>query len=460
MSDLIQQAQDKIGQDIENARAGEDRALAQQIRQTGEHFVRMFNALLRLTRIHAPENHAFDQPTGEVVTALRRFYDLLGPARVIVVEGQIYVNDVRIRFDERVTVVAELAEDLARHGCGGLAFNTPISDPQVRALVASIAGAATPQEPRNGLQRALVAAGVNGVTPLGAFRIRMTGELAAPAQKVDLQQTMRRANSLVNEAFENLAAGRIPNPLPLRRLVNELVDESDAPDILSSDEEVIGDVDSVYANHCRRVTTLTVLMGRELGLPAAALADIGVAAMFHDMGYAARRDGQPPSFDEHGVEGLRILLRQRGFHAAKVRRLLATAQHHRPFRGPFGPPSLYARLVTIADDYDVLTRNRPGLVAALSPAEALRRMTAAAGTRYDPVLMQLLVNRLGKYPPGTVLMLGDGRIVVVTSVSRGTDTWDRPLCRLVQNEYGEAASELEVVDLAEGGMIIGDLPPM
>lgn len=457
MSDEISQAQSQLGKAIETVRAGEDRALAQQVRELGEHFGRMLNALLRLTSIHSPENHAFDQPTTEVERSMARLYDLLGPLRLVCVEGQVYLNDIRVRFDERFAVVTELAEHLARHGSGGLTFQAPLADPQIRRLIPTLSGPPGAPDPRPALQARLNEQGLAGVLVLGFFRLKMAGEVVHQASEVDVKKSISRAKSLVTNAWDNLAAGRVPNPLPLRKVVNELVDAATAGDLLSSDQDMVEFGASPYADHVRRVATLAVIIGLEIGLPASSVADLGVAAMFHDVGYASRDEaGQPPGFTDHPLEGLRILLRQRGFHAAKVRRLLAVAHHHRPFHSPGAPPVLYGRILRIADDFETLTRPREGR-SLLSPAEALRRMAAASGTAYDPVLLQAFINRLGRYPPGTVLRLQDGRLVVSTSGARSPELFERPMCRVVLEVDGRPPAQMYPLDLAEEGHVVGEV---
>ena len=201
-----------------------------------------------------------------------------------------------------------------------------------------------------------------------------------------------------------------------------------------------------------------MILAKDLGLTPASIADLGVAAMFHDMGYASRRDGQPPTFDQHSVEGLRVLLRQRGFHAAKVRRLLATVEHHRPVAGDHPTPTLYARILRIADEFDILTRPRPG-GALCPPSVALRRMAAAAGAAYDATLMKLFVNRLGAFPPGTALRLADGRTVVSTSGARSPETFERPMCRVVLEADGQPPPRLYALDLAVEGRAVKEVIP-
>jgi hypothetical protein len=79
---------------------------------------------------------------------------------------------------------------------------------------------------------------------------------------------------------------------------------------------------------------------------------------------------------------------------------------------------------------------------------ALAVMLKWAGTRYDPVLLQLLVNALGAYPPGTLLKLGDGR--VVRSVAPPEEPGDvRPPARPLSAAGGRLAgpADLQVLDL-------------
>jgi hypothetical protein len=81
---------------------------------------------------------------------------------------------------------------------------------------------------------------------------------------------------------QNLAAGRVPNPLPLRRLVTELLERGSASEELWADPAEA----PPYALHQFRVAQISLLVGRVLSLTQGVLQDLGVAA-YHDCGYAA-----------------------------------------------------------------------------------------------------------------------------------------------------------------------------
>lgn len=453
--DELLHAQDQLGRAIDQARAGEDRQLAQQVRDLGEQVVRLLNGLQRLTQIHDPKNAAFDQPVIDLAHSLGRLYDLLGAVRVVCVEGQVYVNDIRIRLDERASTASELADELARHGAGGLTFHEPVEADGIRSLTFLLADGAVTTDPRRALAEKLAAAGLAMVSPTGFFRLRLSGEKADSPTEAGLHRALERAGAVAQDAMTQLAAGRMPNPAPLRRVVAELVDASAELDVVADEAQLPDPGATAYARHTRRVCVLAVVLGRDLGLPHANLADLGVAAMFHDAGYASRAGGEPPDFAHHPTTTLRVLLRQRGFHTAKLRRQLAAVQHH---RRADQNPSLYARILRICDDFDTLTRVRPDGPLA-SPGEALRRMAGSVGEIYDPLLFQLFVNRMGRWPPGTVLRLVDGRVVVSVSGARDPGLWAMPLTHLLRAADGREAVGIEVVDLALEGEVADELDP-
>lgn len=449
-SEEISLAQITIGRALKDARGGEDREVAQTVRELGEHFVRVVHGLIKLTRMHASDNSAFSQPTREMVQTLQRLYDLLGVTHLVCVEGLVYVNDVRVRIDERSAM--ELGEELARRGCGGLTFDDPLDSVQVRALCDLLASGdgSIPREPRLALEpfrEALRAVGLEQVSASGLHRFVMTSENTS--RVTDPRAIVRRASMAVADCFDNLFVARLPNPIPVRRAVIGLVELGDEAMIASAE---LDPTVPAHARHAVRVTAFSLRIGLDLGLADSALADLGVAAMLHDTGYADRIDGLPPNMAEHTACGARLLLRQRGFHQAKIKRLLSTLEHHNDYSAA-RQPGLYARIIHIAEDYETLTRDRrPSPLA--SPPQALSRMQGAVGTRYDPVLFQIFLNAVGPFPPGTRLRLSDGRVVVTVSGARGQARFGKPLCRVVRFADGRVPAEPTLVDLAEEGKIV------
>ncbi|MDB4931172.1 MAG: hypothetical protein JWM10_3656 [Myxococcaceae bacterium] len=447
--DEVGEAQRDLGEALDRARAGDDRELAAKVRELGEQFVRMLTGGMRMTRFHDTRNMAFEAPLRDLERSLSALRDLLGMVQVIMVEDQVYVNDQRLRLDDRVEADDNFAALWLRHDVGGLNLHATLTMDQWRKVIVAAMADPAAAAPRGALQATFEASGLGAIELLPVFRFRMKDEHKRLDQ--DVGAVMHRAAGVVDGLWAGLAAGRAANPLPVRKMINEMVDLP-----AQSEEESIArsraDKNTrAISRHSSQVAMLAVLIGRELGLPDTALADLGVTACYHDLGYATDEDGYAPPFGRHGSAAVRSLLAQRGFHEARIHRMLACLEHHRPF-GAAGGASLFARIIHIADDFETLTRHRPG-GAKMSPPTALARMFAARGAEYDPDLLQLFINRVGRYPPGSVLELEDGRWVLVLSGVRAPELFDQPFTEVVRLPDGTEPLVPMPVDLADEGTV-------
>ena len=78
-------------------------------------------------------------------------------------------------------------------------------------------------------------------------------------------------------------------------------------------------------------------------------------------------------------------------------------------------------------------------------------MMAGSGTRYDPVLLQVFVNRMGRFPPGTLIELEDGRVVETTSLVDSPAQFATPRARVRVMPDGQPPRNELLVDLAAEG---------
>jgi len=459
----IMESQERLGKALDRARAGEDRALATAVREDGERFVRVFFGLLRMLRLHDLDNEAFEKPIKEFVDTTEMLCHLLGAVNIVSVEEQVYINDIRIRFDERAESGRLMGAELMRHRIGGLIIHQPLSEDNVRDMVKIFAQEPDPDTPRTAISNALTECGIDGMELFGVFRFRVTGEDKVDYTAEEFRHSeeevvaiVDRGADLVEEGLDNLGANRMPNPLPLRRVVTEIIEGGVGAEGLWDEPGTANQ----FGAHVVRVSRFAMVIGNAMGLSDEALQDLGVAALFHDMGYGARegavaaQDGQEavegyaPPFERHAAAGARLLLRQRGFHPAKIQRILSTLEHHDDFESDQGRPSLFSRILRIVEDFDNLIRSNGG---GLTSGDALCRMVPHSGTRYDPDLLQVFVNAMGKYPPGTMMLLSDGSIAVSIGICRGPETFEKPVVRVVRTAAGDAPETDMVIDLAQGG---------
>jgi hypothetical protein len=426
--------QRNLEQAVARASLADDRDLAGRVRDEGQRLIFLLNGLVRTSRLYQTDNTAVDALAIETSQMLKRLLDMLGAVHLAAVEDQIFLNEVRVRMKKlEQELLEQLLAEFARHDIGGFSFHTPLDAADVKTLARALAATPEGNQPRAALAAKLSA--VAGLELAGRYRFRVKGEKLAVRPPAG--ELLRRSASVVQDALARVRAGRLPHPLLVRRAVIDLVDALGESPGRAAIPLAQGAPD-VGTRHLLSVTSLALGLGRELKLPDAALSDLGVAAMLHDVGYT-----RPSDRESHAVAGARLLLRQRGFHEGKIRRLQATLDHHLAMDGQ---ASLFARILHIVDDYDVLTTPRPG-TPNLPPPTAQAAMWAARGTTYDPDLLALFVQMMGLYPPGSLLELSDGRWVVVVSGGRDAERFAWPLARLVRDKEGRAKDGREEVDL-------------
>ena len=396
-------------------------------------------------------NAVFDKPVQELCASLGELEQLLGAIHLVTVEGQVYINDVRVRLDERLDTAAQLGRELGRHDVGGMSFHGALPIPAMKSLVDAFGSEPNEQQPRSVLRNRLQDAGLTSIDLLGAYRFRV-GDEPSTVSQADAKKVRERAASLVDATVDSLGADRMPNPLPVRRAVTELLEMGSEADLLSTKSRG----GSAFAQHTLRISMLSLVIGKQLRLAQATLQDLGVAAMFHDVGYSTREGatpatadepahpGYPPPYERHGEAGARVLLRQRGFHEAKILRALAALHHTRRYDHPAGRPALFARIIAVCEAYDAMTVLGPRTV---SPPEALASLQAEVGTFFDPIIVQALVNGLGRYPPGTQVLINHAIHGVVVGLPTGQEDWDKPRVRVTQSNSDMVEAEA-VLDMS------------
>jgi HD-GYP domain-containing protein (c-di-GMP phosphodiesterase class II) len=172
-------------------------------------------------------------------------------------------------------------------------------------------------------------------------------------------------------------------------------------------QQTLENRDPVTAEHGREVAALVVRLGHFLGLPRAELAELVLAARFHDIGKAAVPDRvllKPGPLDgaewkcmachpEWGAELLRHLPGCEGV-ASIVR------HHHERWDGGGYPDGLErrdippaSRLIGVCDAYAAMVADRP-YRPALHPLAARERLREGAGSQFDPDAVDALLEAL------------------------------------------------------------------
>ena len=449
-----------------------------KLRTHGKDLVNYFFMSLRTLSIHEPSNQAVQQPLSRLRDVLVELSALVNVIHFIAVEGQVYLNDLRIRMEAAAyDNVRYLVSIMERHGIGGISFERPVAADDLRDLVLLLLKHKPDKEhedePLESIRAALRAADIPGVNFDQPYFYKAAESDVGMEQGETRgdQETAALAYSkgvlAVKDYFRAVEAAEAANPLRIRKIVHDLVDVADAKPEDFLRLHTIHGVEDPYYNHCVNVASLAVAIGRHLGLSKVEMAELGSSSMFHDVGYAALErealeSGRELSDDErmreHTIAGFKALLRQGEYSLSLLRRLLVTLEHHMHFKRPGGFPNLgskrlsvYTRILQVADHYDALvtpSEDTPGLL----PVKALERIVSSAGTVFDPLVVKALIHVVGRYPYGSLVKLSTGEMGVVTSGGRDADSFSKPMVMIVRNADGSECDAREV-DLREKGTL-------
>jgi HD-GYP domain-containing protein (c-di-GMP phosphodiesterase class II) len=187
--------------------------------------------------------------------------------------------------------------------------------------------------------------------------------------------------------------------------------------------------------HNRRVAQLSVQIGQQLGMSATELRVLARAGLLHDVGklgvpdailekHGPLTESESAVMKTHPEIGVAIL--KRGGHFK--RELLGVLYHHERMDGSGYPHGLVsdaipieARIVAVADTYDVLTTDRP-YRRACGGRQARRVVQAEAGKHLDPHVVVALMRALDKQEAGSTGPTGSGTF--------GAGTWLRRAAEL------------------------------
>lgn len=210
------------------------------------------------------------------------------------------------------------------------------------------------------------------------------------------------------------------------------------------------DFDSYTIGHSVRVAALGVLVARSLGWSVELQNEIATAGLLHDLGKGKVPDeilfkpgrlsaDERKIMETHSALGARVLLNNGETNSIV---LSAAWGHHLREDGGGYPkmPSWFVRssaaaLIHVCDVFEALTAVRP-YKSSMSPRKAYEIMIKDEGA-FQPRILAALIRTLGLYPPGSEVILSDGRQAVV--VSQGTSP-ELPFIRVTHDESGKALS--------------------
>jgi HD-GYP domain-containing protein (c-di-GMP phosphodiesterase class II) len=441
------------------------------LRQKGRAFIIMLYTALRSVKLY-PVGHATVQRALEDLASVTR--EIISSAHEheleLRVAGEfIFVNGTRLRLDlDNYAAFSHVLSVFRVSGIGALHVSPDVTarDWQVLLALAQATSAGSLDDRLHQIDEKLHAANVASI------------ELAPPAEESgeDRERSKERAKrtysqsvAVTKDLMHSVRIGKSPSIKKIKRVVQGIVDQ-----ILHEETSLIGlttirDYDEYTFTHSVNVCIFAVALGKRLGLAKLQLYDLGMAALFHDIGKSRvpveilNKEGGLTDVEwrriaDHPWLGVLALFQVRGSQELPYRSMVVAFEHHmkRDLTGyprPIRPrqQSVFSKIVAVADGFDAATSRRSYQTVPYNPAEVMREMRDNPRRGMDPVVVKAFINLTGIYPLGTLVVLDTFELGLVHAVNPLPEMLARPLVKVISDADGSIVSPGHVVDLADRG---------
>ena len=431
--------------------------------------IQQLAVLLRNSYLHDLGNQVFVEPLEKFHDTLGQILSSEGRFQLELVGEELFANGLRLRMEIKTLIAYKyVINELRRRDVGGLEVESRPDVEDLRRLLEALA--------RGGDQSGGVGPFNAALTERGVHAIRFLPERAeAPVPEDDTRSLDRKARAIdayqqaldfIRESMMDLDSPAHVNVRKAKRTVQKLVDLSyeEGGGFSLAGMASIKEHDNYTFNHMVNVCVLAIAFGQRIGLRRKELAQLGLCALYHDMGklhiplnvlnsQTGLTEKQWAVMGNHTVFAARTLFHLIAVDRTTVHRILTALQHHLRYDGTGYPrlrlqtrQSLYARITAIVDTFDAMTTKRLYQRQFL-PDEAIALLYKFGGQRYDPILVKAFVNCMGIYPVGSTVALSTGELAVVIESNPSPDAVHQPKVRVVTDVHQRLVSP-SLADLA------------
>lgn len=439
--------------------AGDDRTG----QRSGRDLLFALHAALRALKLYPLENQAVQNALTEVETLAAVITEQDGGIVLRYVGDFCFINDLRLRVDlASYATFGAVGRALKGHEIGYLEVEGAPAREEWIALLSLLLQDPDPSTPFESFSDRLEHSAAKHI------RAAPEGE-TAPAQvedaRAEARQTYMQSVAVAREALTGVRMGRAVSLRRVKRTVQQIVDQ-----VLNNESSIIGmtvlrDYDQYTFMHSVNVSIFSIALGKKLGLAKSELYELGMGALLHDIGKTrtpielTTKAGVLDSSEwklihEHPTEGLLTLLEMRGVGEIPFRTMLTAYEHHMKIDQSGYPrsvrprnPTLFSRIVAIADGFDAATSRRSYQAEPWLPDAVLREMRDNPARGFDPLLVKAFISMTGFYPVGSLVVLDTFELAVVTEAN--AEASHQPTVLVIYDDMGLPLNPPFTVSLSE-----------
>ncbi|MEJ2431440.1 MAG: HD domain-containing protein [Deltaproteobacteria bacterium] len=439
-----------------------------------EEFIRNFFSLGQTAKIHS-DNHTL------VIEGIKKFSESINSCMenesltFKISNDQLFVDDEKLPY-KRATknLFDNIIRYFDRRDLEGVRLHKAVRDASAKEILAFsrlLEHSGQKPEPLTWLTNGLAAEKIRWVELIKKSDSTRDDRESAYKNKAERRERARKDYTCAKASIEEIAQKikeqkkEIGIGKTVRVIQNTVTN-------LFEDDEVYAAIstlrvfDDYTFTHSVNVAMLSMCIGRRINLSRRTLVSLGICALFHDLGKIeipneilykkdTLDDRELKLIEEHSLNSGRLLLKLKASPNSKARILVPLFEHHLKYDLSGYPHvdwkkqlTLFGKIISIADKYDTLTSSRAYRTSLLSPDRALGYMFERAGKDFDPILIKVFINILGKYPVGTLLRLDTGELALVVS-SPSRDFSKRPLVCILEETSEGSYTKREIINLDE-----------
>ena len=430
-----------------------------EIHRSGQDIINQLAVILRTAQIHDPGNIAVTSAIEKFILVINQLTASELSVALELIGEFFYIADIRIRYSmEHLLNFDFLVREFKRREIGRVIFRNPVSADDVQIFLKAFIASGYSDAPYEKMLDIMTQS-----ENIDVDRLQKIAEEEVDARKV-IKKSYFNAVSYTRGVMTKIKQGEKVNIKKAKRIVESMVDHLIEEEKFLMGMTAIKDYDEYTYHHSVNVSILSIALGQRLGLNRQFLTEIGLVALFHDIGKIEIPNevlNKATNFTEdewkimkkHPVWGVKAILKLRGMDTSAIRAAVVSFEHHMnydlsgyPKVRQYTELDFYSKLVSLADQYDAMTSSRVYSRIPLSPDKALSIMMERSGTQLDPILFKFFINMVGVFPIGTLVMLDTKELGLVYE----SDVMfaDRPRVLLIIDNKGERVNG-PVINLTE-----------
>jgi HD-GYP domain-containing protein (c-di-GMP phosphodiesterase class II) len=398
-----------------------------KLQNLGKQIVSALYMLVRNVKIHAPENQVFLKPIESVKDAMNNVIALDRQLNLQAVGSAIYLNNSQLKFDfAALENVQYLTKEFEQRDIGGFSTKRSVTSQEIRDFLFIFTAESKGPVGEEGAEgRQMPSLKIAKFAAVKEILDKMQAEPDLNEQidrKKYLMTVYARSVFFMKKYFEKIAKGDSSIPFAKAgRLVQDVVDLCHEEKTHFLGVTTTRSDTDYLPYHAVNCSLLAIVFGSELKLDKRQLHELGMAAMFSQIGLVGVPDDvlnragglserERQIIDLYPLRSAKRILFARGLDKTTMLRVVATYEskvdYAIPQKGEDGEVQLvmpkmglgiYGKIIAIVDCYDALTSKRP-FREAYGPEIALALMSSEIKYKFDPVLLRIFMKVMAIQP--------------------------------------------------------------